>query len=74
MSGDCTLDCLPLPQCCLQVTYADFAVALMTSGMIDHAELGACVDKFPKIRALQQAVENLPKIKEWIEKRPKTDF
>ena len=42
--------------------------------MITNAGLGAAMDKFPKIRALQQAVESLPKIKEWIEKRPKTEF
>ena len=65
---------LPFPQHHVQVTYADFAVALMAGEMISHAGLEAVVDKFPKIRALQHAVENLPKIKEWIEKRPKTEF
>ena len=64
----------PFPLRHLQVTYADFGVALMASGMTANAGFGAAVDKFPKIRALQHAVENLPKIKEWIEKRPKTDF
>jgi len=56
------------------VTYADFSVALMVTDMITLVGLGDCVDKFPKIHALQQAVENLPKIKEWIEKRPKSDY
>ena len=56
------------------MTYADFAVAVIVGGMFTDAGFGAAVDKFPKIRALQQAVENLPKVKEWIEKRPKTDF
>jgi len=29
---------------------------------------------FPKLKALKERVEHQPKIKEWIEKRPKTDF
>ena len=57
-----------------KVTYADFSVTLLVADMITLVGLGDCVDKFPKIRALQQAVENLPKIKEWIEKRPKSDY
>ena len=69
---------MDLRHCCpstpLQVTYADFAVAVMVGGVFIDAGVGATVDKFPKIRALQQAVENLPNIKEWIEKRPKTDY
>ena len=57
-----------------KVTYADLALALLVGGMTSRAELGATVDKFPKIRALQQAVENLPNIKAWDETRPKTEF
>ena len=58
----------------LKVTYADFALAVLLDGVLPCVGLGATVDKFPKVRALQQAVENLPNIKAWIEKRPKTDF
>ena len=57
----------------LKVTYADFALALLVGGVVG-AGFGDTVDKFPKIQALQQAVENLPNIKAWIEKRPKTEF
>ncbi len=62
------------PHSTIQLTYADFALATTISGLVTKAGLGASVDKFPKIRAHQQAVESLPNIKQWIEKRPQTDF
>ena len=43
-------------------------------GMVTKAGFGASVDKFPKIRAHQQAVESLPNIKQWIEKRPESEY
>ena len=49
-------------------------MALLVTDMISLVGLGDCMDKFPKIRGLQQAVESLPKIKEWMEKRPKSDY
>lgn len=49
-------------------------MALLVADIIVLVGLGDCVDKFPKIRGLQQAVESLPKIKEWIEKRPKSGY
>jgi len=30
--------------------------------------------KYPKLKALKEKVEKLPKIAAWIAKRPKTDF
>ena len=65
--------CNPFSSNHLKVTYADLALALLVNGLVG-AGFGDSVDKFPKIRALQQAVENLPNIKAWIEKRPKTEF
>ena len=67
----CELPCLSIP---LQLTYADFALATMIGGIATSARFGASVDKFPKIRAHQQAVESLPNIKQWIEKRPQTEY
>ena len=58
----------------LKVTYADFALDLLC-GLIQSMEgLKPTMEKFPKICALQQAVENLPNIKAWVEKRPKTQY
>ena len=66
------LSCLPTP---LQLTYADFAlVAMISGGLATSAGFAATVDKFPKIRAHQQAVESLPNIKQWIEKRPESEY
>ncbi len=47
---------------------------MISGGIVTKAGFGASVDKFPKIRAHQQAVESLPNIKQWIEKRPQTEF
>lgn len=57
----------------LQLTYADFSLSLTLGFFVTHADCGAVVERFPGVSALKQAVENLPRIKEWIEKRPKTD-
>ena len=58
-----------------KLTYADFAlVAMISGGIVTKAGFGASVDKFPKIRAHQQAVESLPNIKQWIEKRPESEY
>ena len=59
----------------IQLTYADFALVTMISrGVVTKAGFGVSVDKFPKIQAHQQAVESLPNIKQWIEKRPESEY
>ena len=63
------------PHSTIQLTYADFALVTMISGGVaTSAGFGASVDEFPKIRAHQQAVESLPNIKQWIEKRPESEY
>ena len=47
---------------------------MISGGLATSAGFAATVDKFPKIRAHQQAVESLPNIKQWIEKRPKSEY
>ena len=58
----------------IQLTYADFALVAMIGGIVTSAGFAASLDKFPKIHAHQQAVESLPNIKQWIEKRPQTEY
>jgi len=41
---------------------------------ITHSGVQNSIDSFPKLSALKKRVESIPKIAEWIEKRPKTEF
>ncbi|KAG8231881.1 hypothetical protein J437_LFUL009730 [Ladona fulva] len=56
-----------------KLTWADFYIVccLETIG----TTLKICfLDKYPNLKALTEKINNLPQIKEWIEKRPKTIF
>ena len=65
--------------CCLcvrflQLTYADISLSLILGCFVMYAGCGAVLERFPKASMLKQSVENLPRIKEWVEKRPKTEY
>jgi glutathione S-transferase len=55
-----------------QLSWGDFYVASVLELMscLDCVDL----DNYPNCKALKQTVMDLPKVKAWIEKRPKTDF
>jgi glutathione S-transferase len=56
-----------------ELTWADLALINFLS-WVDLGEGGDQVAKYPKLKALRGKVEGLPKIKAWIDKRPKTPF
>ena len=58
----------------LQLTYADISLSLILGCFVTYAGCGAVLERFPRANMLKQSVENLPRIKEWIEKRPKTEY
>jgi len=54
-------------------SYADFAIATRTQGYQD--EYGSeIMDAFPELKAHAEAVFSAPGIKEWITKRPQTQY
>jgi hypothetical protein len=56
-----------------QLTWADvgfFAV----SGWVSKISEGAVLPKYPKLNALVGRVETVPKVAEWLAKRPVTEF
>ena len=54
-----------------QVTVADFSVAHFL-GTPSNMGVDNKLDDYPKLKAHKQRIESLPKIAEWIAKRPKT--
>lgn len=56
-----------------ELTWADlwFLCFISFLGMTGGSDQ---VDKYPKLKALQSKVEKLPKIADWLAKRPKTDL
>ena len=59
--------------CLLQLTWADLAF-VSGCGLITFLGLISQLDNYPKLKALKTKVESLPKIAEWIAKRPVTEF
>lgn len=56
-----------------ELTWADLAFTIFV-GWTAMVSDGSALDKFPKLKALKDRVEHLPKIADWIAKRPKTEF
>ncbi|XP_046402835.1 glutathione S-transferase-like [Ischnura elegans] len=56
-----------------KLTWADFYVAAVVEVMEDMCKI-SCLDKYPNIKAHKEKIENIPQIKAYIEKRPKTPF
>jgi len=54
------------------MTWADLAFLNFT-GWVVMAGAPDFLDKYPKLKALKERVENQPKIAAWIAKRPKTE-
>ncbi|KAK7866820.1 hypothetical protein R5R35_005250 [Gryllus longicercus] len=54
------------------ISYADIVLAGQLESLSDSTKYDI-TDGYPLIKALVKKVENLPRIKAWIEKRPKTD-
>jgi hypothetical protein len=57
----------------LQLTVADIVFYVMFSSFKERFALGV-VEKFPKLDAFVSKISAESKIKEWVEKRPKTDI
>ena len=57
-------------------TWADFAVSLFVNGLIARAESKSeeIVEKIPGLIALARSVDEIPKIAEWIKRRPDTQL
>jgi len=56
-----------------ELTWADLSFIVLVS----WTQMGGATDalaKYPKLKALQERVEKLPKIAAWIAKRPKSEF
>lgn len=66
------LDVSQPPCACAQVTYADFAVCVFLETVCGQKP--DVLNHFPLLGKLKNAVENLPRIKVWLEERPKTPF
>jgi glutathione S-transferase len=56
-----------------ELTWADLALINYLS-WIDIAEGSARLAKYPKVKALRERVEALPKVAAWIAKRPQSQF
>ena len=55
-----------------KVTYADFCIATTASGMFKYQL--AQTETYPNVKKCTDSVNALPKIAEWIKKRPETEF
>jgi len=57
----------------LQLTWADLGLLSMCDWL---SIIGADsqIDNYPKLKALREKVSSLPKIADWLAKRPKTNF
>jgi len=57
----------------LQLTWADIGLLSMSDWL---AKFGAesQIDNYPKLKALRDKVSKMPKIAEWLAKRPDTSF
>ena len=56
----------------LQLTWADIAVADCMANVVQYTKADLAKDS-PKLNAFKDKIFELPKIKTWIETRPKTD-
>ena len=57
----------------LQLTWADLGV-LWLSDWLSLLGADSQIDNHPKLKALREKVSKMPKIVEWLAKRPKTSF
>lgn len=57
-----------------QVSYVDIAFSVFAEMLINMSQNPALLDKTPKLKKLHASVQALPKIAEWISKRPQTKF
>lgn len=55
-----------------QVTYADLAICVLLQVLI--TERPSLLKSFPSLAKLKSSVEELPRIKEWMSKRPDTPY
>lgn len=54
----------------MQLTYADFATYLLYEYVV--ANIPGALTQYPSLAKLKQKVENLPKVADWIKRRPDT--
>ena len=55
-----------------QVTYADFAICVLLQ--VITTKQPSLLETFPALEKLKASVEQLPRIKEWMSKRPETPY
>ncbi|XP_070545487.1 S-crystallin 4-like [Ptychodera flava] len=56
------------------LTWADLAFIVHTDYHVDQLKEAATLSAFPKLTALRERVLEQPKVKKWIEARPKTEM
>ncbi|RCN49307.1 glutathione S-transferase protein [Ancylostoma caninum] len=54
------------------VTWVDLLIAEHVSGML--STVPEYIEGFPEVKAHMEKVQSIPKVKKWIESRPKTDY
>jgi len=57
----------------LQLTWADLGF-LSLCDWLSIIGADSQIDNYPKMKALRQKVSTMPKIAEWLTKRPKSNF
>ena len=55
------------------MTWADFVFASSLENFECIFGKNA-LDRYPALKALKEKIFNIPKIKEWVQKRPQTEF
>ena len=61
---------------CFQLTVADIAIFDVLDKIVSDNNMGgeAVLKDFAEVKSSYQSVKSNPKIKAWLEKRPKTSF
>ena len=55
------------------MTWADLALIDAARWLQDIVQAGDAMNKYPKLKALQERVHNIPSVAEYIASRPETD-
>jgi len=58
----------------LQLTWADIGLLSLNDYLSRDVVAESQVDNYPKLKALREKVSKMPKIAEWLAKRPDTSF
>jgi len=58
----------------LKLTWADLGLLALADVWLSKLGADSQIDNHPKLKALREKVSNMPKIAEWLAKRPETSF